>query len=46
MHLESIETAFELDGKEGSLLAKMRESSIYLTENGRVGTLQEIDLKI
>ncbi|MEA3522937.1 MAG: hypothetical protein U9R50_08165, partial [Campylobacterota bacterium] len=44
LYLESIETAFELDGKEGSLLAKMRESSIYLTENGRVGTLQEIDL--
>ncbi len=46
LYLDSVETAFELEGENNTLLAKMRESSIYLKENGGVGTLQEIDLKI
>ncbi|MBU1659285.1 hypothetical protein KKG72_09575 [bacterium] len=46
LYLEKISTPFDLENSSNTLLAKMRESSIYLSENGRVGTLQEIDLKI
>lgn len=46
LYLDRAATVFELEGSEGTQLGKMRESSIYLSENGGVGTVQEIDLKI
>ncbi|MFA5454051.1 MAG: hypothetical protein WC272_01915 [Sulfurimonas sp.] len=39
-------TTFELQDAQNTIVAKMRESSLYLSEDGRAGTLQEIDLKI
>lgn len=46
LYIDSVKTEFELDDSQNSIVANMKESSIYLSENGGVGTLQEIDLKI
>jgi hypothetical protein len=46
LYLNSAQTPFELKNSNGNSQALMKESSIYLKENGGVSTLQEIDLKI
>lgn len=46
LYLGTALTSFELQDTKNTMVAKMRESSVYLSEEGRVGTLQEIDLKI
>ncbi len=46
LYLGSVDTPFELKTNAGELQGVMRESSIYLGENGGVGTLQEIDLVV
>ncbi|MBU0720148.1 hypothetical protein KJ877_02275 [bacterium] len=46
LYLQSSSTPFELQNRQKDSVAQMRESSIYLRENGGAGTLQEIDLKI
>lgn len=46
LYLGTALTTFELQDTQNMMVAKMRESSIYLSEEGRVGTLQEIDLKV
>lgn len=46
LYLKSISTAFNLEDEENNSVAKLRESSIYLSENGRAGVLQEIDLVV
>ncbi|MCW8894873.1 MAG: hypothetical protein OQK48_02110 [Sulfurimonas sp.] len=46
LYLDRVNTDFELQNSDNFMIAKMRESSIYLNENGGVGTLQEIDLVI
>ncbi|MFA7353815.1 MAG: hypothetical protein WCZ70_04235 [Sulfurimonadaceae bacterium] len=46
LYLGTALTSFELQNPQNTMVAKMRESSVYLSEEGRVGTLQEIDLKI
>lgn len=46
LYLSKALTTFDLDDAQNSMVAKMRESSIYLSESGGVGTLQEIDLKV
>lgn len=46
LYLESTKTDFTLNDSKNSMVAQMRESSVYLSEDGGVGTLQEIDLKI
>ena len=46
LYLGSALTPFEMKASNGELQAVMRESSIYLKEDGVVGTLQEIDLVV
>jgi len=46
IYLESIKTDFELEDSQSSKVALLKESSVYLEEDGKVGTIQEIDLKI
>lgn len=46
LYLDRIKTDFDLEDSANNMMAKMRESSIYLRENGGAGTLQEIDLVI
>ena len=46
LYLGSVDTPFELKSANGERQAMMRESSIYLGEEGGVGTLQEIDLVV
>lgn len=44
LHLGRTETAFELRGAANEDLGAVRDTGIYLTDSGTVGTLQEIDL--
>jgi len=46
LYLDSISSEFELMGSDSTQKAQMRESSVYLGEDGSVGTLQEIDLVV
>ena len=45
LYLGAIDTQFDLN-KNNTLEAQLKESSIYLKEDGGVGTLQEIDLVV
>lgn len=44
--LNPAQTAFALKDSENALQGQLRESSIFLGENGGVGTVQEIDLAV
>lgn len=46
LYLERADTPFSLKGSGGELQGQLRESSVFLTENGGVGSIQEIDLKV
>jgi len=46
LYLGSAETPFSLTDSENRLLAQIRASGIYLSEEGRVGSLQQIDLAV
>jgi len=46
LYLGRESTPFEFKTADGKLEGVMRESSIYLKEDGGVGTLQEIDLVV
>ena len=46
LYLGSAKTDFEFIGADAKTRAHLRESSIYLRENGGVGTLQELDLVV
>ncbi len=46
LYLGRVDTQFDLKANSGELQGVMRESSIYLSEGGGVGTLQEIDLVV
>lgn len=46
LYLNPVETEFSFTNGSGDLQAKMRESSIFLDEDGEAGTLQEIDLVV
>jgi len=46
LYLERVETPFELSADDGKIQGMMRESSIYIKENGSVGIFQEIDLVV
>ncbi|ABB44047.1 conserved hypothetical protein [Sulfurimonas denitrificans DSM 1251] len=46
LYLKPISTSFVLEDEENKSVAKLRESSIYLSENGRAGVLQELDLVV
>lgn len=44
--LDPVKTDFALKGSGNDLLGQLRESSIFLLENGGTGTVQEIDLAV
>lgn len=46
LYLDRVNTEFDLEDGSNNLLAKMRESSVFLKEDGGVGTIQEVDLKV
>lgn len=46
LYLGSSETPFALTDKENRLLAQIRASGVYLKEDGRAGSLQQIDLAV
>lgn len=46
LYLNSVSTTFDLNDSQNNQVAKMRESSLYLSEDGRAGTLQEVDLRV
>ena len=46
LYLGSTETPFALTDKENRLLAQIRASGVYLKEDGRAGSLQQIDLAV
>lgn len=46
LYLNSAYTRFNLNDSANNVQGVMRESSTYLKEDGRVGTLQEVELKI
>ncbi|WP_163336756.1 hypothetical protein [Desulfopila sp. IMCC35008] len=46
IYLHHIETPFFLKGEGNSLLGQVRESSVYLGDDGSVGTVQQIDLAV
>lgn len=45
LYLNAVSTTFDLNDSQNNQVAKMRESSLYLSEDGRAGTLQEVDLR-
>lgn len=44
--INSISSPFTLESQPGNLDGKIRESSIFIREDGSVGTVQEIDLAV
>lgn len=46
LYLGSTETPFSLTDNENRMLAQIRASGIYLQEDGRAGSLQQIDLAV
>jgi len=46
LYLGASETPFSLTDSENQLLAQIRASGFYLTEDGRAGSLQQIDLAV
>ncbi len=46
LYLGSIKTDFEFIASDAKTTAHLRESSIYLSGDGRVGTIQELDLVV
>lgn len=46
LYLGSALTTFDLGDTQNNLVAKMRESSLFLKENGGAGLLQEVDLRV
>ncbi|WP_210394646.1 hypothetical protein [Motiliproteus sediminis] len=46
IYLGATETPFTLKDNNNQTLGQVRQSGIYLTENGDVGTLQQVDLAV
>jgi hypothetical protein len=46
IYLGHITTPFELKNGENQLLGAVRESGVYLREEGPAGTLQQVDLVV
>lgn len=41
-----VDSPFSLTGRDNSLLGQIRTTGIYLGENGRAGTIQQVDLTV
>lgn len=46
IYLESVDTPFLLKGDANQTLGQIRETGLYLSEEGSVGTLQQLDLVV
>lgn len=46
LYLGSVETPFTLTDSENRMLAQIRASGVYLREDGRAGSLQQVDLAV
>ena len=46
LFLNSVSSPFTLGSQSGSVDGRVRESSVFIRENGSVGTIQEIDLAV
>lgn len=46
LYLGSVETPFSLTDSENRMLAQIRASGVYLREDGRAGSLQQVDLAV
>ena len=46
LYLEHVNTYFDFQTRNNSLSAQMKDTSIFLRENGSVGTIHEIDLAV
>lgn len=44
--LDHLPSAFDLKGSQNQLLGQVRESAIFLRENGSAGSIQELDLVV
>ncbi|MCP3941850.1 MAG: hypothetical protein GY710_10255 [Desulfobacteraceae bacterium] len=44
IYLESAVTSFDMTGQDNDLKGKLQSSGIFLFENGKVGSIQQIDL--
>lgn len=46
IYLGHVDTPFALKGAGNELLGQVRSSSVFLSENGGVGTIQQVDLSV
>ena len=46
LYLGSVDTPFSLTDGDNRVLAQIRASGVYLSEDGRAGSLQQIDLAV
>lgn len=46
LYLENVSTKFDFEDNQDNLQGVMDSSSIFLKENGNVGAIHEVDLKI
>lgn len=46
IYLNSIDTPFDLHNDDNEVRGQVKQSGIYLTENGQSGTVQQIDLAV
>lgn len=46
IYIGNLDTLFAVKDKENNLQGQVRRTGIYISENGTVGTVQQIDLKI
>lgn len=46
IYLGNIDTEYHLKDHENNLQGKIRESSVFLRENGKAGIIHEIDIKM
>ncbi len=44
--LQSLDTSFRIKNQQGDLLAQLKSSGFYLTEQGDVGLLQQVDMAV
>ncbi len=46
LHLGRVRTPFDIKNSSNALLGQIRSSSVFLTESGRAGTVQQLDLTV
>ncbi len=46
LYLGNVDTSFDIKSRDNSLLGQVRQTGIYLNDNGTAGTIQQIDLVV